>query len=177
MVELQKRLTFSGMKNGYSAILDAMETLGLNLTLVAKTIAHDMKHQLKEALNPILGKNPPQSVQELLDIAIPFFKTFGFEVEMNFSKKNLITCTMKGCLNKPLAEQSLAEGKEGCSMCMAAFMAAMTLSAIEVGEINQFRGKANANRCVFEIEMRNNRCVFEVEMQRDNCVLETKTKT
>ncbi|MGQ9722942.1 MAG: hypothetical protein ACUVXA_16665 [Candidatus Jordarchaeum sp.] len=96
MVDLQKRLTFRGMADGFSTILDAMETLGLNLTLVAKTIAHDIKYKFKETLNQILKKTSPQSVQELLDITMSFFETFGFEVEMNCSEDNLIICRMKG---------------------------------------------------------------------------------
>ncbi|MFB0562036.1 MAG: hypothetical protein ACETWM_12605 [Candidatus Lokiarchaeia archaeon] len=86
-------------------------------------------------------------------MTVPFFNMFGFEVDLEILGENMVRCKMKGCLNRPLAEQSLAEGKEGCPLCMAAFMAAMTISAFDVAQIDKFYGKATKDVCVFEIKM------------------------
>ncbi len=153
MVEEKEKAMFLAMTNGYSAILNALETLGLNIALVARTASHDMKPKIREVLNQMLGGKTPQSIEEMFDIAGPLFQTFGFDLEIEFPEENVLRCKMKGCLNRPLAEQFLAEGKEGCPLCMGAFMAAITLAAFDMGEIDKFFGKAKEDHCIFEIKM------------------------
>lgn len=153
MVEQNEKGMFQAITTGYSAILNALETLGLNLTLVARTAAHDMKPKIKAIINQMLGGKNPQSIQEMFDMTLPFFNMFGFKVDLEIPAENLVRCKISGCLNRFLAEQSLAEGKEGCPLCLAAFMASMTIVAFDVAEIDQFKGKANADHCIFEIKL------------------------
>nr|MDO8079157.1 hypothetical protein [Candidatus Freyarchaeota archaeon] len=146
-------LMFEFMTYGYSGILNALVKLGLNMPLVARTAAHDMKPKIREMLNLMLGGNIPKSVQDVADNVIPFLnRTFGLEIETEFPEPNMARCKMKNCINRPLAEQSLAQGNEGCPLCLGAFMASLTLSAFDVAEIDQFYGKANSDHCVFEIK-------------------------
>lgn len=154
MVEEKEKAMFLAMTNGYSAILNALETMGLNIALVARTAANDMKPKIRGVLNKMLGGKIPKSINEMFEMAGPFLKTFGFDLEVEFPEENTLKCRMNGCLNRPLAEQFLAEGKEGCPLCMGAFMAAITLNAFDIGEIDRFVGKANTEHCIFEIKMR-----------------------
>ncbi len=154
MVEENEKAMFLAMTNGYSAILNAIETLGLNIALVARTAANDMKPKIRNVLNQMLVGKVPKSINEMFEMAGPFLKTFGFDLEVDYPEENTLRCRMKGCLNRPLAEQFLAEGKEGCPLCMAAFIAAITLNAFDMGEIDKFSGKANLEHCIFEIKMR-----------------------
>ncbi|MFB0562037.1 MAG: hypothetical protein ACETWM_12610 [Candidatus Lokiarchaeia archaeon] len=55
MVDDKEKAMFQAMTNGYSAILNALETLGLNITLVARTAANDMKPKIREILSQMLG--------------------------------------------------------------------------------------------------------------------------
>lgn len=153
MLEKDK-LMFEFMTYGYSSIMNALVKLGLNMPLIARTAAYDMKPKVRELLKLMLGGNLSTSVQEVADIVIPFLnKTFGFEIETEFLEPNMIRCKMKNCINRPLAEQSIAQGGEGCLLCLSAFMASLTLSVFEVGEIDKFHGKPNSDHCVLEIKI------------------------
>jgi hypothetical protein len=155
MVEVKDKFMFEFMTYGYSGILNALVNLGLNMPLVARAAALDMKPKIREMLKQVLGGNTPKTVKDVADITIPFLcNTFGLEIEVAFPQENLARCKMKNCINRPLAEQSLAQGNEGCLLCLGAFMASVTLSAFGVAEIDQFRGKAKSDHCVFEIVFR-----------------------
>jgi hypothetical protein len=153
MLEKDK-LMFEFMTYGYSGIMNALVKLGLNMPLVARTAAYDMKPKVRELLKPMLGENVPKSVQDVADTMIPFLnKTFGFEIETEFPEPNTIRCKMKNCINRTLAEQSIAQGGEGCLLCLGAFMASLTISVFEVAEIDQFHGKPNSDHCILEIKI------------------------
>lgn len=153
MLEKDK-LMFEFMTYGYSSIMNALVKLGLNMPLVARTAAYDMKPKIRDLIKLMLGENTPKSVQELVAVMLPFLnRTFGFEIEAEFPEPNIIRCKMKNCINRPLAAQSIAQGGEGCLLCLGAFMASLTISVLEVAEIDHFYGKPNSDHCILEIKV------------------------
>lgn len=142
-------LYYSHNKRGHTWV-----RLGLSIPLVGRTAALDMKPKIRETLKLMLGEKVPKTVKEVADIALPFLSnTFGFEMDVDFSQENLIRCKMKNCINRPQAEQSLSEGNGGCSLCLGAFMASLTITAFDVAEVDQFYGKVNSDHCVLEIKL------------------------
>jgi hypothetical protein len=152
MAEAKNLLIFQFTTYVYSGMLNSLVKLGLNIPLLARTAALDMKYKIKEMFEQMMGGRTPQSARETIDTMIPFLnENFGFGMEVEFPRENLVRCSLKNCNNRPIADQSLAEGKEGCPFCVTAFMASLALSAFTEAEIDQFRGKAYPDHCVFEI--------------------------
>lgn len=153
MLEKDK-LMFEFMTYAYSGIMNALVKLGLNMPLVARTAAYDMKPKVREMLKLMLGGNEPKSVKDVADNFIPLLnKAFGFEIDIEFPEPNMLRCNMKNCINRPLAEQSIAQGGKGCLLCLGAFMASLTISVFEVAEIDQFHGEPNSDHCILEIKL------------------------
>jgi len=133
MVEMRDKLMFQFMSYGYSGILNSLVNLGLNMPLVARAAAHDMKPKIKEILKQMLDEgNVPKSVRDVANNVIPFLNnTFGLGIELEFPRENVLNCKIKNCINRPIVEQSLSEGDNGCLLCLGAFMASLTISPLK----------------------------------------------
>lgn len=138
----------------FGTLLSAADKIGLKPVLLGRQASRILKPLIGNLAQMTVGKDPPSNMEELIEDLKTIVKTGGLSepenLEMSFSE-NCLTSKSTDCIYIDMAKYGKSIGYEACPVCVMGIVVMSLISALDFGEVVNFKAESDGNTCVYKL--------------------------